>query len=101
LGGAFAFGATLALEVEVLVLLALVAPAAVILFAVAAFLGATAVFGLAGVDLGGGAGLFSFAEATSAAFTCGVNLMRPEGPLGSTKMSFSAPFEIALESNEI
>lgn len=92
-----AFGAALGLEVAVFVVLALAALGAAALFEVTAFLGATAVFGRAAVALGGGAGLVcrtrvktgsqkagststSFADAASVAFTCGVNLTRPEGP---------------------
>lgn len=50
-----AFGAGLGLEVAVFAVLALAALGAVGFFEVTAFLGATAVLGLAAVDLGGAA----------------------------------------------
>jgi len=56
-------------------------------------------FGLAAVFVTLAAGLFSFAAEVSVALVAlGGSFTRPEGPLGSTKVPFSAPTAIALLS---
>jgi len=70
-----------------------VADLAVVAFVVAVFAGRALVAGL-GTAL---AGLFSFEAEVSVAFAAlGGSFMRPEGPLGRTKVPFSAPLPMAL-----